>query len=215
MKPARILIIEDDDLQHELYQEALGENCLHRVVSISEALEYLRTELPDLVILDHILEDGEKGIDALGELKEIIHFVPVIVVSGAMEVSDQLRALQGPRRAHYCLTKPVDLDELQRTVATALQECGEQEIIGQLKALERTRRIDGPEFVGRSVERVAREHKLRQLLSESAEKPNISALARQFRVARRTITRDIRELVRRGELPEHLLSPSDDDPSEN
>jgi predicted DNA-binding transcriptional regulator len=34
----------------------------------------------------------------------------------------------------------------------------------------------------------------------STERPNVSALAREFRVARRTIIRDLQELIRRGEL---------------
>ncbi len=37
-----------------------------------------------------------------------------------------MEALQGPRRAHYCLTKPVDIHALKRTVETALKECGEK-----------------------------------------------------------------------------------------
>ncbi len=35
---------------------------------------------------------------------------------------------------------------------------------------------------------------------KSQQRPNISALAREFRVARRTIIRDLQELIRRGQL---------------
>jgi len=38
------------------------------------------------------------------------------------------------------------------------------------------------------------------MLATTDERPNISALARQFKVARRTIIRDLQELIRRGEL---------------
>src|SRR6266540_1780493 len=82
---------------------------------------------PDLLILDHVLSEGELGLDFLPEFKEVLPFVPIVVVSGALEVHQQLEALQGPRRAHYCLTKPVDVHSLKKTVETALKECGEQE----------------------------------------------------------------------------------------
>ena len=64
----------------------------------------------------------------------------VIIVSGALEVHQQLDALQGPRRAHYCLTKPVDINALKRTVETALKECGQTEVVRQFEALERSGR---------------------------------------------------------------------------
>ena len=38
------------------------------------------------------------------------------------------------------------------------------------------------------------------MIGKSPERPNISALARDFKVARRTIIRDLQELIRRGQL---------------
>src|SRR5215216_1521433 len=117
-----ILIIEDDDFQYEIYEEALSKYKLTRVKNGTEALTQIPRERPQVLILDHVLSDGELGLDFLPELKELLPFVPIIVVSGALEVRQQLAALQGPRRAHYCLPKPVDVKELGRTVLTALKE---------------------------------------------------------------------------------------------
>jgi predicted DNA-binding transcriptional regulator len=111
-----------------------------------------------------------------------------------------MNALQGPRRAHYCITKPVDLNELTRTVETALKECGEAEIVRQFEALERSKRVDVQELLSRSTDRLSRQTQIRQMLVATDARPNISALARQFKVARRTIIRDLQELIRRGEL---------------
>src|SRR5690242_21595136 len=133
-----ILIIEDDDFQYEIYEEALASYQLIRVQSGSDALAAIPKNRPDLVILDHVLSKGELGLDFLPELKELLPFVPIIVVSGALEVEQQLKALQGPRRAHYCLGKPVDIQALKRTVEVALSDCGEREIIHQFEALERS-----------------------------------------------------------------------------
>ena len=197
---ATILIVEDDDLQYEIYEDALASYKLARAKSGSAALKQISRCAPDLLILDHILDRGEKGLDFLPEFKELLPFVPIIVVSGALEVRQQMAALQGPRRAHYCLPKPVDVRELARTVTTALAECGEAETVRQFEALERSRRVDAQDLLSRSTDRLSRQNAMLKQVSQSGERPNISALAREFNVARRTIIRDLQELIRRGQL---------------
>jgi len=200
MQKPTILIIEDDDLQYEIYEEALSAYNLIRVTTGSEALTRIAQNRPDVLILDHVLDKGELGLDFLPELKELMPFVPIIVVSGALDIEQQLKALQGPRRAHYCLTKPVDIRALKHTVETALNECGEREIVQQFEALERSHRIDAIELFSRSSDRLRRQTQIRERLLKSHERPNISALAREFGVARRTIIRDVQELIRRGQV---------------
>lgn len=214
MTPATILVIEDDDLQYEIYEEALGKYRLVRTRTGSEALARMPEILPDLVILDHVLEAGEQGLDFLPEFKDLLPHVPIIIVSGALEVQQQLRALQGPRRAHYCLPKPVDVHELRRTVETALVECGRNEIVRQFEALERSQRVDALELFSRSTDRLSRQIHIFQLLRHSRQRANISALARQFRVARRTIIRDLQELIRRGQLPPEVYPEWEKPPPE-
>jgi DNA-binding NtrC family response regulator len=197
---ATLLIIEDDDLQYEIYEEALSKFNLVRVTTGTAALAKLPTVRPDALILDHVLDKGELGLDFLPQFRELLPFVPIIVVSGALEVHQQLQALQGPRRAHYCLTKPVDIRALKRTVETALKECGEKEVVRQFEALERSHRTDALDLFSRSSDRLSRQNHIREAIGKSKERPNISALARQHGVARRTIIRDLQELIRRGQL---------------
>jgi len=213
MSDPTILIIEDDDLQYEIYEEALAKYKLVRATSGTQALAQIPQHPPDVVVLDHVLGDGELGLDFLPELKELLPFVPIIVVSGALEVHEQIDALQGPRRAHYCLTKPVDVHVLKKTVATALKECGETETVRQFEALERSRRIDALELFSRSTDRLSRQNRIREIVGKSRQRPNISALARQFNVARRTIIRDLQELIRRGQLKPEVY-PEWEQPSE-
>ncbi len=200
MNPATILIVEDDDLQYEIYEEALDKHQLIRARSGTQALEQIPGHQPDVLILDHVLAEGELGLTFLPQLKELLPHVPIIIVSGALEVHQQLKALQGPRRAHYCLTKPVDVRTLKRTVETALTECGEREAVRQFEALERSHRIDALDLFSRSTDRLARQNRIRERLTRAKGRPNISALAREFGVARRTIIRDLQEMIRRGEL---------------
>jgi DNA-binding NtrC family response regulator len=214
MKKSIILIVEDDDLQYEIYEEALGQYTLARVKSGTEALARISREPPDLLILDHVLADGELGLDFLPGFKEVLPFVPIIVVSGALEVHQQIQALQGPRRAHYCLPKPVDIHELQRTVEIALAECGQSEAVRQFEALERSRRVDALELFSRSTDRLSRQNRIRELIGGSRQRPNISVLARQFGVARRTIIRDLQEMIRRGQLSADIYPDCENPPDE-
>jgi DNA-binding NtrC family response regulator len=214
MQKPTILVIEDDDLQYEIYEEALSNYALVRVTSGTEALASIAQSRPDVLILDHVLDHGELGLDFLPELKELMPFVPVIVVSGALGIEQQLKALQGPRRAHYCLTKPVDIRALKRTVDTALNECGEREIVQQFEALERSHRIDAMDLFSRSTDRLKRQTQIRERLLKSHERPNISALAREFGVARRTIIRDVQELIRRGQVSAEVY-PEWENPKED
>lgn len=200
MKEPVILIIEDDDLQYEIYEDALSKYKLVRSTTGTEALALASKVTPAVIILDHVLDKGERGLEFLPELKELLPFVPIIVVSGALEVHQQIEALQGPRRAHFCLTKPLDIHELKRTVSTALKECGESEVIRQFEALERSRRVDALELFSRSTDRLSRQTQIKHIIGKSKGRPNISALAREFNVARRTIIRDLQELIRRGEI---------------
>ncbi|MDB6067640.1 MAG: Response regulator receiver protein, partial [Pedosphaera sp.] len=103
MTTAKIMIVEDDDLQYEIYEDSLAHYKLTRVLNGSQALAAIAKSPPNLLILDHVLADGELGLNFLPEFKELLPFVPIIIVSGALEVHQQFRALQGPRRAHYCL----------------------------------------------------------------------------------------------------------------
>jgi DNA-binding NtrC family response regulator len=200
MNTPKLLIIEDDDFQYEIYEEALAQYHLTRAASGSDALKKISGDPPALLILDHVLAEGELGLDFLPEFKQLLPHVPIIIVSGALEVRQQIAALQGPRRAHYCLPKPVDVHELQKTIAIALTECGDAEVVRQFEALERSRRVDALELLSRSTDRLARQNRIVEIVGKSAQRPNISALAREFKVARRTIIRDLEELIRRGQL---------------
>jgi DNA-binding NtrC family response regulator len=214
MSTPRILIVEDDDLQYEIYEDALGSYELVRATTGRAALRCIREKAPNLIILDHVLDDGELGLDYLPELKELLPYVPIIVVSGVLQVQQQFDALQGPRRAHYCINKPVDLHELSRAVEVALRECGEAEVVRRFEALERSKRVDIEALLSRSTDRLSRQTEIRRQIDGKTERPNVSALAREFRVARRTIIRDLQELIRRGELKPEVY-PKWENPSED
>jgi DNA-binding NtrC family response regulator len=202
---ASILIVEDDPKQLRLYSKALRGYRLTCVATGSAALKSLAEAMPDLIILDHVLGEGEKGTDFLPRLKQAAAHVPIIVISGSLNLKQQLATLQGPNGAHYVLEKPVDLDELDRTVETALTECGLGETVRMLQSLEKAEKIDAAEPDRRFTERLARQHELLKKLRGTTDRPNISGLSRDYNVSRKTIIRDLRELIQRGQLPEEIF----------
>lgn len=202
---ASILVVEDDPEQVRLYSQALAPYRLRFVPSGTAALESLRREVPDLILLDNILEDGETGLEILPRLKEVAAHVPVVMISGTLDVRAQLAALSGPRSAHYVIEKPVDLDELEATVQRALDECGFAEAVAALRSLEQAERIETGDRERLFTERLARQLALMRRFRTAASRPNISALSEEFGVDRRTIRRDLHDLVARGQLPAGLL----------
>lgn len=206
----RILLVEDDPMQARLYQQALPDCQFTWVRSGTEALAALAKELPEVILLDHVLEGGETGLAFLPRLKEKAAHVPVIVVSGTLAIAEQIRALSGPHSAHYVIEKPVDLEVLERTLATALQDCGLGEAVAALRSLERAELIESGDRERLFTERLARQHELLKRLRHSTAKPNISALAQEFGVDRRSIRRDLQDLVTRGQLPELVVGKDEE-----
>lgn len=193
-----ILIVEDDPEQLRAYTKALRGYRLTCVSTGTSALESLSKQVPDLILLDHVLADGERGVDFLPQFKELAAHVPIIVISGTLDIERRLQALQGPQSAHYTLEKPVGLVELEATVEEALSQCGLGETVASLQSLERAEKIGTGEPDRRFTERLARQHEIANRLRSSPEaKPNVSALAREFGVDRHTIRRDLTDIAAR------------------
>src|SRR5882724_6844662 len=198
---ASILIVEDEPEQLRLYTHAFAGYRLICVSATSTALQLLAKQPPDLIILDHVLAQGELGLKALPSIKAAVAHVPVIVISGTLDVAEQLKALSGPDSAHYVLEKPVGLKQLRETVKRALDDCGFGEMVRSLRSLERAELINTGERERVFTERLARQHDLLKRMRGAAEKPNLTLLATEYKVDRRTIRRDLHDLVQRGQLP--------------
>ncbi len=197
---ATILIIEDEPKQLRYYAKTLRRYRLLSATTGTAALELLENEKPDLILLDHILAGGEKGAEFIPRLKDRVAHVPIIVISGTLDIQGRLAALQGPNSAHYVLEKPVDLDELDALVAKALSECGLGEVVRLLRSLEEAEKIERNDPERRFTERLARQHELINRFRGNPQPLNVSALAREFDVDRKTIRRDLRDLIQRGQL---------------
>jgi DNA-binding NtrC family response regulator len=209
---AHLLVVEDDPVQARLYHQAFPGCRITWVRTGSAALVAVQERAPDLILLDHVLDRGESGLQFLPRLKEHAAHVPVIVISGTLAVGDQIRALSGPRSAHYVIEKPVDLEVLEETIETALRECGLGEAVASLRSLERAELIESGERERRFTERLARQHSLVNLLRDPSQRANLTQLAEKFGVDRRSIRRDLQDLIARGQLAPGVLGLEADTP---
>ena len=110
--PARVLVVQADDaerlLQRTLFAEA-GMS-VFEARSGAEVLDYLATDVPDLVVLGRGLPDMD-GLDLLPRFKASeLDLTPVLVVSHRSETAEKVRGLQ--LGADDYLQRPCDPGEL-------------------------------------------------------------------------------------------------------
>ncbi len=115
-----ILIVDDDVYIGDMLEEILAKEGYRtaRAYSGTEALMFLSSARPDLILLDLMLP-GLSG----EHLLPLIKGIPVIVVSAKAEVSDKVELLLGG--ACDYITKPFDTAELlaRITVQLRMAEC--------------------------------------------------------------------------------------------
>lgn len=112
----KILVIDDDISIGDMLEEVLTRAGYqtYRAYSGTEALLFLTSNRPDLVLLDLMLP-GLKGEEVLPEISGI----PVIIVSAKVDVTDKVKLLLGGA-ADY-VTKPFDTKELLARIAVQLR----------------------------------------------------------------------------------------------
>ncbi len=83
---------------------------IHSTSCLSEADQILSKTIIDVILLDHELGDGEKGIDYLQTIRKNSATVQVIMVTKHCEMEYVVDAIK--KSAFYYLSKPVNSDEL-------------------------------------------------------------------------------------------------------
>jgi len=124
--PINILMVEDNDGDARLAEEALKEskllNMLHRARDGIEAIDFVRRQngfadapRPDLILLDLNLPKKD-GREVLAELKadDDLKTIPVVVLTTSKADEDILESYQ--LHANCYITKPVDLDKFLNIV---------------------------------------------------------------------------------------------------
>jgi DNA-binding response OmpR family regulator len=122
--PKRILIVEDDDAVRQLIRLTLqkpGIECIE-AANGSDALEAIRAEPPDAIVLDVVLP-GIHGFDICRRIHGSQRYghIPIVIVSAihrGWRVAEDLRAAYG---VQHVFDKPIELQRFARTVMALLQ----------------------------------------------------------------------------------------------
>ena len=114
MGNAKIMMIDDEPLNMEVLQVHLEAEGYNRFVSVSDsklAIETIKADVPDVLLLDLVMPEVT-GFDILREMRldDDIKNVPVIVLTSSEDADTKLQALQ--LGATDFLSKPVDASEL-------------------------------------------------------------------------------------------------------
>jgi len=119
-KGESILVVDDVEGQRELAQRML-EKLKYRVVTVSsgeEAVEYLKTNRADLIVLDMIMDPGMDGLETYRKIIEIHPDQRAIIVSGFAE-TERVSQIQAQGGGDYVM-KPYILETLGMAVKKAL-----------------------------------------------------------------------------------------------
>lgn len=122
MSNGRILVVEDDfDISNMLRIFFTGQGYNVEVAARGgDALDYCRSQLPDLIVLDIMLPDMD-GYAVCRELRTTTRtsHIPIIFLTQRDERSDRIAGLE--LGADDYITKPFDIEELKLRVRTAIK----------------------------------------------------------------------------------------------
>ena len=116
----RLLVVEHDPAVRGLLRDLLGTHGfdVHEVGTARDGEAAFRASVPDLVLVDHALPDGE-GLLLIEALHRIDPRVPLILLTGHGSVELESRAVKAG--AEHCVVKPFDSSVLMVVVQRALE----------------------------------------------------------------------------------------------
>lgn len=118
----RVLVVEDDRELRALMQSTLAVEgyAVQTAVTVSEALALLQHALPDVLVLDLGLPDGD-GLTLVQAVRRT-HALPILVVSARHQEAQKIALLDAG--ADDYLTKPFGVSELLARIRVALRHRG-------------------------------------------------------------------------------------------
>jgi len=141
-----IFVIDDEEVIREGIAVALeGDYTMKPFATAESALERMKNEPPDLVLLDIGLP-GMDGIQALGEIKRAYSDIPVIMITAYEDVQTVISAMK--LGAHDYVVKPIHMDSLEVSIRNALERVKLKKEVQALQ--EKYLKENLPCFIGES-----------------------------------------------------------------
>jgi len=166
----QLLLVEDDPalasgLQRALQNEGFAVN---HVATGQHALQVVKTETPDIVILDLGLPDID-GLEVLKKIRKKHASLPVLLLTARDTMDDKVAGLD--TGADDYLAKPFDMQELLARLRVLERRLGTAQsneiLIGEVSLSMTTHQVT---FSGQDVEISKREYMLLKALMENAGK---------------------------------------------
>ena len=132
-----ILVVDDEkDIRDLISQILFDEGHLVKLAhNSSSAMQYINTEVPDLIVLDIWLKDSEMdGIEILKSVKLNNPLCPVVIISGHGNIEIAVAAVK--QGAYDFLEKPFNIDQLVLVINRALEASSLRKEVFSLKNQE-------------------------------------------------------------------------------
>ncbi len=117
---ARVLVVDDDLGMHTLVHDLVANESttILSAMTLVEGLRLAAQQRIDVVLLDHLLPDGE-GIDHISEFMAHDRLLPILYITAHAGSKTAIEAIK--RGALEYLSKPIDFKLLRQRVAEAIE----------------------------------------------------------------------------------------------
>ncbi len=167
-----ILVVDDDEVLRSRLQRAFARRGFSVCCAdgFDQAIAIAKVRYPDLAILD-LKMPGKSGIELLVELRKLLPYIQVVVLTGYASVTNAVDAIK--LGAVNYVTKPADADQL-------------------LAAFDARPAIAESQFSPPSLAQAEWEH-IQRVLAECSG--NISEAAQLLEIPRRTLQRKLKKML--------------------
>jgi len=123
MTNKRILLVEDEQVLAEIVRESLQSRgfVVDHITTVKEALENYYRNLPDIIVLDVMLTDGD-GFTFARQIRNIDLRVPIIFLTSRSQAQDVVEGFESGGNDY--LKKPFSIEELIVRIRALLSRNG-------------------------------------------------------------------------------------------
>ncbi|MCF7805134.1 MAG: sigma-54 dependent transcriptional regulator [Candidatus Marinimicrobia bacterium] len=118
---SQLLIIDDDEqfVQDLSLLLEMHYQC-RKTHTPADGLREIRSQEPDVILLDLMLGDNQNGIDVLEQIKRINEDIPVIMITDHSSIKTAVQAMQ--KGAFDYISKTPDMEELSLLIQKSLEQ---------------------------------------------------------------------------------------------